>query len=226
MLGNGGYDARHYALRLSYVPSTHRLSGTVTMTRPRRCRTCRASTSTCPACRCPPSASTGPSHVVAGRCRSCRITPPHGIGTGTTFTTAVTYAGSPKTILHSPIVFGSPYGWIYTPDGAFVGDEPNAAHTWFPVNDYPTRQGVLHLHDHRPGRHAGRSQRRAGPSHVCGGHSTFVWNETQPMASYLASIDIGKWTFRSGTHAARHPRVHGLSTRALRATHKARTCSG
>jgi hypothetical protein len=30
----------------------------------------------------------------------------------------------------SPIVFGSPYGFIHTDDGAFMGDEPNATSTW------------------------------------------------------------------------------------------------
>src|SRR5437764_990685 len=31
-IGNGGYDALHYDLDLSYEPSSHRLAGTTTMT--------------------------------------------------------------------------------------------------------------------------------------------------------------------------------------------------
>ena len=95
-------------------------------------------------------------------------------------------------------MFGSPYGWIYTPDGAFVGDEPNAAHTWFPVNDYPTDKASYTFTITVPAGTQvvanGELVRRSSAS----GHSTFVWNETRPMASYLASIDIGRWTFQSG----------------------------
>ena len=48
------------------------------------------------------------------------------------------YGGVPQTIVGSPIVFGSPYGFIHTDDGAFMGDEPNATSTWIPLNDHPS----------------------------------------------------------------------------------------
>ena len=48
------------------------------------------------------------------------------------------YGGVPETIVGSPIVFGSPYGFLHTEDGNFVGAEPNAASTWFPSNDHPS----------------------------------------------------------------------------------------
>ena len=50
----------------------------------------------------------------------------------------VRYDGTPQTIVGSPIVFGSPYGFIHTNDGAFMGDEPNATSTWIPLNDHPS----------------------------------------------------------------------------------------
>jgi aminopeptidase N len=50
----------------------------------------------------------------------------------------VRYAGAPETIVGSPVVFGSPYGFIHTNDGAFMGDEPNATSTWIPLNDHPS----------------------------------------------------------------------------------------
>jgi hypothetical protein len=53
------------------------------------------------------------------------ITPSAGIADGSTFTVNVRYAGVPETIVGSPIVFGSPYGFIHTDEGAFMGDEPN-----------------------------------------------------------------------------------------------------
>ncbi len=197
MLGNGGYDARHYTLRLGYQPSSHQLSGTVIM-RARASKNLSRFDLDLSGMQVDGVRVSGRKATWSRSGQELRITPAAGITAGTTFTSAVTYHGSPKTIVHSPIVFGSPYGWIYTPDGAFVGDEPNAAHTWFPVNDYPTDKASYSFAITVPtGTRVvanGELARRTSAS----GHSTFVWNETKPMASYLASIDIGKWNFRSG----------------------------
>ena len=108
---------------------------------------------------------------------------------------AVRYSGSPKTITGSPIVFGSDYGWQYTPDGAFVGDEPNAAHTWFPSNDHPQDKATFTFKISVP-----KSKQVVANgdllSHRTSGSTTkWVWDETSPMATYLATIDIGRWNF-------------------------------
>ncbi len=197
MLGNGGYDAHHYALRLGYEPGTHLLAGTVTM----RARATQGLSRF--------DLDLSGMHVDSVRVNGTaatwsrvggelRITPPTAIDAGTAFTSVVTYHGSPKTIEHSPIVFGSPYGWIYTSDGAFVGDEPNGAHTWFPVNDYPTDKATYSFSITVPTGTQVVANGDPGPRTTGSGHTTFVWDETKPMASYLASVDIGRWNFRTG----------------------------
>jgi aminopeptidase N len=126
------------------------------------------------------------------------ITPRKKIKDGTTFVTAVTYGGVPQTIVGSPIVFGSPYGFLHTNDGAFQGDEPNAASTWMPLSDHPADKATWTFKVTVPaglsavsnGQLVSRSTRR--------GKSTFVWHEADPMATYLATVDIGNWLIRSG----------------------------
>ena len=118
--------------------------------------------------------------------------------------------GSPETDQRLPIVFGADYGWQYTPDGAFVGDEPNAASTWFPSNDHPQRQGDLHvqgLRSERP-RVANGDLFRPAPRPA----RHYIWNETSPMATYLATIDIGNWTSERNDRRAASARPWG-STR-------------
>jgi aminopeptidase N len=66
-----------------------------------------------------------------------QVTPHNRLQAGSTFNAAVDYGGIPQTIVGSPIVFGSPYGFLHTDDGAFMGCEPNAASTWMPVSDHP-----------------------------------------------------------------------------------------
>ena len=115
------------------------------------------------------------------------------------FTVAVTYAGSPKTIVGSPVVFGAPYGWIYTNDGAFVGDEPTGASTWFPSNDHPSDKATFTFRITVPtGLKVISNGDHAPFPTATGATSTFVWNETAPMATYLATIAIGRWVIREG----------------------------
>jgi aminopeptidase N len=197
LLGNGGYDAKHYSLVLSYQPSTHLLSGTVRM----------RAVATKGLSRFDLDLSGMKVHGVRldgspvrwqRHGPELRITPAHGIRAGTTFTTAVRYSGSPKTVTGSPIVFGSDYGWQYTNDGAFVGDEPNAAHTWFPLNDYPRDKATYSSRITVPTGHQVISNGELRSRHSTKTTNTFVWRETKPMASYLFTLGIGRWRFRSG----------------------------
>jgi aminopeptidase N len=98
----------------------------------------------------------------------------------------------------SPVVFGSPYGFLHTDDGAFQGDEPNAASTWFPVSDHPLDKARYTLRVSVP---RGLSVVANGTLkyHLdLGGHSLWVWDEPLPMASYLVTADIGRWNVRQG----------------------------
>jgi aminopeptidase N len=194
MLGNGGYDVGHYTLDLSYRPSQRWLSGTVTI----------AAKATQNLSRFDLDLSGMHVHrvtvnnVAATWTRSgeeLRITPRSGLFHGQAFSVAVTYDGSPKTITGSPIVFGTDYGWQYTPDGAFVGDEPNAAHTWFPSNDHPSDKATFTYRIAVPCSRAVVANGDLLSRTTQGGSTTYLWNETSPMATYLATIDIGKWNF-------------------------------
>jgi aminopeptidase N len=197
--GNGGYDVSHYDLALSYDPAAHHLAGTVTVTATATQNLSRFDLDL-----------TGMtvSTVTVGGAKAAftrsgpelQITPAHGLVRESSFVVAVTYAGTPKTIEKSPIVFGSAYGWIYTSDGAFVGDEPNGASTWFPSNDHPSDKATFSFEitvpsDRKVVANGDLVAQKPGPKNTNGATTTFDWNETSPMATYLATIGIGRWTF-------------------------------
>ena len=137
--GNGGYDVRHYDLTFSYDPATDRLDGTTRSGAgdpepvaprpgPPAARRGAALTvnGTCDLhARWPGAAD----HAEAGRCRQ-----------GRALRRERRYGGVPQTIVGSPIVFGSPYGFVHTNDGAFMGDEPTRRHV-DPDERPPGRQG-------------------------------------------------------------------------------------
>src|SRR6476620_10047051 len=134
--GNGGYDTQHYDLTFSYDPATDRLEGVAVITAEATQDLSRFDLDL---------QQLEVSSVTVDLQRASfnrdgqelQITPRHGIREGRTFIVTVRYGGVPQTTVGSPIVFGSPYGFLHTDDGAFMGDEPNVASTWFPVSDHP-----------------------------------------------------------------------------------------
>jgi len=193
-LGNGGYDVAHYDIDLSYLPSNHRLSGTVTLTATATQNLSRFDLDfknfTVSGIKV-----NGASAQFVRRGREMIVTPKDGLPNGKKFTVAVTYAGKPHTVVNSPIVFGAPYGWIFTPDGAFVGCEPNAASTWFPANDHPSDKATFTFDISVPDGTKVVANGDLTGQDSGAGMSSFEWTEKEPMATYLATIDIGKWKF-------------------------------
>ncbi|MEV4677501.1 M1 family metallopeptidase [Actinomadura sp. NPDC049382] len=205
--GNGGYDVAHYSLDLSYDPDHDQLDGTVTITARATQNLSRFDLDL--------SGMDVERIWVGGQRADYRrqgqeliITPRRGLRKGSVFRTVVRYGGVPQTIVGSPIVFGSPYGFLHTPDGAFVGGEPNGARTWFPVNDHPSDkatydytirvpEGLTAVANGRLTGHGGATaafSRRPGKTRA----EVFRWREDSPMASYLTTIDIGKWVVKQG----------------------------
>jgi aminopeptidase N len=195
--GNGGYDVQHYDIAFSYDPATKRLDGTTTVT--------ALATQDLSRFDLDLQQLDVAKVTVDGRAASftrdgqeLKITPPHGIRRSSRFAVAVTYGGAPQTIIGSPIVFGSPYGFVHTDDGAFIGDEPNASSTWFPSNDHPSDKASFTFRVTVPKDRSVIANGRLVSHNTTGDKSTWVWDEKLPMATYLATADIGQWQFKTG----------------------------
>ena len=130
------------------------------------------------------------------------VTPAHGLRKGHRFTVVARYDGVPVT---QQLVLGPGFtieaGFIHTDDGAIVAGQPEVAASWFPVNDHPIDKASYTFVVTAPadlqvvanGRLLGRQRH--------GAKRTWVWNAPEPMASYLATVDIGRFdTRRYRTH--------------------------
>jgi aminopeptidase N len=195
--GNGGYDTRHYDLSFSYDPATDRLDGLAVIT-------ARATQDLSRFDLDLQQLDVSSVTVDLQRAQFARdgqelqITPGRGIKEGRTFVVAVRYGGVPQTIVGSPIVFGSPYGFLHTDDGAFMGDEPNVASTWFPVSDHPQDKSTYTFRVSVPKGLGVVANGRLMYQVDVHGKSLWVWNEPLPMASYLVTADIGRWLVKQG----------------------------
>ncbi|PBC85194.1 MULTISPECIES: M1 family metallopeptidase [unclassified Streptomyces] len=196
-LGNGGFDALHYDLGVSYHPGSGRLDGRTTLT--------ARATQNLSAFDLDLQKLTVDSVRVNGRrahfTRSgdeISVRPDFPLRRGKKFTVTLAYHGVPQA-LSGPIVFGSDYGWMKTKDGVFVACEPNAASTWFPSSDHPDDKATYDIRIDAPKGLTGVSNGRLISSGQAHGRSYAHWRESRPMATYLATATIGKFDVRTGT---------------------------
>lgn len=195
--GNGGYDARHYDLSFSYDPATDRLDGVNVVTAVATQDLSRFDLDLQQLDVSAVTVNDKPATFTRDG-QELQITPKKALHARDKFTVSVTYGGVPQTIVGSPIVFGSPYGFVHTNDGAFMGDEPNAASTWMPVSDHPADKATWTFRVTVPAGLGVVANGQLTSQRTRQGRSTFVWNEKDPMATYLATADIGNWTIRTG----------------------------
>ncbi|MEU8612175.1 M1 family metallopeptidase [Actinoplanes sp. NPDC048791] len=192
MEGNGGYDVEHYALDLTYDPASGRLDGVARIT--------AVATQDLSRFDLDLQQLTVARVSVGGRAAAFRrdgqelvVTPRRGLPASSRFGVEVAYGGVPQ-----PLGGDTPYGFVRTDDGMVTLSVQDGASTWFPCNDHPSDKARFTFTVRVPrgldvvanGRRVGRS------SH--GSWTTHVWSERAPMATYLATVDVGRWQVRSG----------------------------
>jgi aminopeptidase N len=193
--GNGGYDARHYDLDLTYDPTSDRLRATATMTATATENLSRFNLDlrglTVRSVRVDGRRATFSRHG-----QELVITPPEGLRRGSRFDVAVRYGGVPET-LEQP--FGT-IGFVATDDGAYVIGEPNGAKTWFPVNDHPHDRASYRFAVTVPSDLEVIANGRMTGRRTHGRSATWTWIAPAPMASYLATIAIGRFEVQRSVH--------------------------
>ncbi|MFZ7088571.1 M1 family metallopeptidase [Curtobacterium sp. RRHDQ10] len=127
------------------------------------------------------------------------VTPAVPIEDGAEFTVAVRYRGTPKPLRST---WGS-LGWEELADGVIVASQPIGAPSWFPCNDLPSDKATYRIQVTcesgydvvANGTLVGREPTRAG--------TRWTFEVTEPMATYLATVQIGRYR----THRVRNAPV-------------------
>ncbi|WP_210495966.1 M1 family metallopeptidase [Patulibacter sp. SYSU D01012] len=192
-IGNGGYDAQHYDLDLTYTVGTKFLRGTSTMT--------AKATQDLSELSLDLTAINDVSRVTVDGVQASFaqdaehsklvVVPAHGIRNGTAFTVAVTYAGVQQAYVDPD---GSEEGFVPDPArGAVVVSEPVGSMGWFPNNDVPTDKATYRTRITVPADFqalgTGVFVRREQGADT----ATYVWDDPDPTASYLYSFAIGRY---------------------------------
>lgn len=206
LAGNGGYDAAHYDLDLRYEPSTRQFRGRATIT----------ATAT---------ADLQSFHldlrgfdietlrVDGKRARYTRdgqelnVSPRPKLKAGEEFTVEVAYAGETGRPRDDG---GALYGWVSTPDGAFVANEPEGASTWYPVNDHPTDKATYDFSVTVPQGTTAVANGDFLGKREHGAWTTWRWSADAPMASYLTTAAVGDYELDRSTTPGGLPLINAV----------------
>jgi aminopeptidase N len=195
-LGNGGYDVDNYVLDFKYDRRTNRLAA-VTSIAAQALTGLERFNLDLKGMRVRSVAVDGRRAAFSRAGSELRITPPAPLAAGQVFTVVVRYRGRPRTTLGT-VVFGSPYGFVHTRDGQFVAAEPDAASTWFPCNDHPADKATFLFRITVPKGFRAVANGRLVGWQKDGRRTMYMWHESSPMATYLATVDTGRWKIRRG----------------------------
>ncbi|MCQ4045046.1 M1 family metallopeptidase [Streptantibioticus rubrisoli] len=114
------------------------------------------------------------------------------------------------TITHTSDPHGLPGdgGWIRTPDGLAMGNQPESAHRVFPCNDHPSDKARFTFRITAPnGVTVVANGLPRGAPRVTPGGTTWTYRTAHPMATELAQVSIGR------SAVLRHTGPEGLPLR-------------
>jgi aminopeptidase N len=190
--GNGGYDVKHYDLAIRYEPRTDHLRGVATID--------ARATQGLSSFNLDLVGLTVRSITVDGAAATwsrteheLTVVPAAPIDDRSRFTTQVSYDGVP--IEFFVPLFGDQLqmGFMHTNDGAIVAGAPEVAAFWYPANDHPVDRATYTFEVTVPSKYGVVANGLPIGTEPHGDWTTHLWRATDPMAAYLATIDIGKW---------------------------------
>lgn len=112
------------------------------------------------------------------------------IASGDTFVAAVSYNGTPAPIPSQALPFE--VGWRTDANGVrYVVAEPDGGRSWLPLNDHPSDKATYTFLITVPEPLIAAANGTLRERITDLGWSTWVWESTDPMASYLATVVIG-----------------------------------
>jgi aminopeptidase N len=194
--GNGGYDVSHYDLELTYDRGPNTLVGEAEI---EARATQNLSRFNLDLRRFMVVSSV---EVDGSRATFARegehelvITPRTGIKRGKKFEVEVQYAGIPEPVEDPD---ESIEGWVPTPDGAFVVNEPQGSPGWYPANDTPKDKATFDFEINVPAGIEVIANGVLEDVETKRGRTVWEWEERDPMAPYLATATNGQFELRFG----------------------------
>ncbi len=189
-LGNSGYDVQHYDLALTADVATNTLTGTATITA-RSLAELRTFNLDFVGLDVDYVAVNDVAVDWDREPHELIVVPLAPLPADETFTVTVVYSGVPEGVEMSGIPMLT--GWVNYGTGVFVASEPGGAASWYPVNDHPLDKATYSLSITVPEPYIVAANGVLTGTTTADGQITTQWEMDQPMASYLATVNIDQF---------------------------------
>lgn len=187
--GNLGYRISRYDLELEYKVSSNRLEGTAVLTATSYVDLRRFSLDLGSALHVSRVSVNDKRVRYSHRNRKLTITPGTPIPPGGAMTIVVRYSGSPRPIRG---LWGE-VGWEELSDGALCANQPNGAASWFPCDDHPSAKAPYRIAITTDSPYYALANGVLESRRVRAAQTTWVYQQLEPMPTYLASVQIGMY---------------------------------
>lgn len=187
--GNGGYDTQHITLDLRWDQSARELAGTATLDLVAT-RTLASFNLDFKGFNVERLTLDGVDAAYDRQNDELVVLPEKPVPKGTTVAVAVTYRGVPET---SPDTGGRPLGWLATSNGAYVLTEPNGSKNWFPCNDHPSDKATYTISVEVADPFVAVANGELVADVVTNGGRKVTYEMSEPMATYLAIVAVGRF---------------------------------
>ena len=187
--GNSGYRVTRYDLDLDYRVSTNRLEATAILSAVSTERLTRLSLDLAGLVVSKVSVNGTRASKFSQRDGKLIIKPGMPLAAGASFIVMVRYSGFP----HPARSSWGEVGWEELADGVLVAGQPSGAPTWFPCDDRPSAKAPfrISISCDQPYRVLANGTLLSRTAR--GSRTVWVYETTEPMAPYLATVQIGQY---------------------------------
>ena len=190
-LGNGGYDVEKYTIRLDVDPDSNKVQGDVTI-RAKATESLKTLNLDFQGLTVDSVSVNGSEATFVQKNSEMTITPSRPLSLGRVFTVEISYHGKPAPV-RSQAISGE-VGWFHAEDGTInVFSEPDGASTWFPNNNHPRDKATYRFEIKVPNPWMVAATGTLTKTIPEGDSTRYIIDLNEPAASYLVSINIGKY---------------------------------
>ena len=139
------------------------------------------------------------------------IVPGRPVPAGSDFSIDIRYEGSPGPLRGN---WGE-VGWEELTDGVLVAGQPTGAPSWFPCNDHPSQKASFGYTITTEANYRVVCNGVLVSRHAKASRETWVFEQSEPMATYLATVQIGRYDLRPlafPPHVPAHLPAHRAGT--------------
>lgn len=205
--GNGGFDVRHYDVRVRMMMRRQRLFGNTRIQAVAKKDLSRFNLDLLLGVRSV-RVNGVPARFTKTNRHELQVTPRKPIAKGERFTVRVVYAGRPARIR-----WAGERSWVGNRQEVVAMGQPHIAAFWFPGSDHPSDKARFDIRIRVPKGMQGIANGRLVSRTPKARLTTWHWRAKEPMTSYLAFFAAGKFRLERGRTADGLPWVYAVSRR-------------